>query len=103
VLEKSCAGLGGQVQAAEVGIADLQEIDDPQALAIVIEPTVFLEQEVQAALARVAEGGVSEIVGQCDRLGELLVDAQRARDGARNLAGSSSGTMRPSDSALFTA
>ena len=87
VLENAFAGLGGEIQTAKVGVANLQKVDDPQALAVVIEATVLLEQEVEAALSSVAEGRMPEIMSEGDGLGELFVHPQRPGDGAGDLTG----------------
>ena len=86
VLEDALARLVAEVQAAEARIALFEPVDDPQALAVVVEAAVLLHQAREHALARVAERRVAEVVREHDRLGELLVQAQRARDRARDLA-----------------
>ena len=87
VLEDALARLVAEVQAAERRIALFEPVDDAQALAVVVEPAVRLHQPREHALARVAERRMAEVVREHDRLGELLVQAQRARDRARDLAG----------------
>ena len=50
-----------------------------------VEAAVVLEQLVEHALARVAEGRMPEVVRERDRLGEVFVQAERARQRARDL------------------
>jgi hypothetical protein len=43
------------------------------------------EAAVKRRLAGVAERRVAQVVRQCHRLGQILVQLERARDGARDL------------------
>ena len=70
----------GQVQAGKAGIFLLQFLDDAQALAVVLEAAVAAHQPVQHRLALVAEGRMAEVVRQRDGFGQVLVQAQGARD-----------------------
>ena len=79
MIEDAGARLLAEVQAAPVA---LQPVHDAQALLIVAEAG-FIDL-VQCALARVAERRMAEIVAEGDRLGEILVQLQRTRDGARD-------------------
>ena len=49
-------------------------------------PPALAHARVEHLLADVAEGRVPEVVPEPDRLGEVLVEPQRARDGARDPA-----------------
>ena len=80
VLGDAVAHFPRQVQAAPVVFED---VDDAQALEVVLEAAGH--ERVQHALAGVAERRVSEIVAERDRFGQLLVQAQHFRDGARDL------------------
>jgi hypothetical protein len=51
----------------------------------VVEPAGVLERGLQRILAGVTEGWVAEVVGQAQRLGEVLVEAERASDGPADL------------------
>ena len=59
----------------------LEHVDDAQALLVMLESAGV--DQVQRPLAGVAEGRVAQIVAQTDRLAEVLVQAQRPRDRAR--------------------
>ena len=76
----------GQVQAAAVA---LQHLDHPQRVLVVAEaaPEAGLERAVERLLPRMPEGRVPEVVAEADRLGQVLVQPQRARDGARDAGG----------------
>jgi hypothetical protein len=50
-----------------------------------VETAIGRHRAVERALARVAERRVSEIVGERKRLGEVLIEAETARQRARNL------------------
>jgi hypothetical protein len=86
VLQDPFAGLEGEVQPAKGEVAIFEPVDDSQRLPVVIEAPVVGHQLVEHMLAGVAEGRVTEIVGEHDRLGEVLVQAQAPRQGARDLA-----------------
>ena len=74
----------------------LEELDDARALLVVgeegptlrergVKPPMPGQGMAQRALADVAEGRVPEVVAEGDRLGQVLVEPERARDGARHL------------------
>ena len=63
----------------------LQLVDDAQRLQVVLEAAEIRHAFVERVLAGVAEGRVSEVVGEADGLGQHLVEAQRAGDGPRDL------------------
>jgi hypothetical protein len=46
-----------------------------------IESPVIFHQAVERLLSRVAEGGVPEVMGKGDRLGQVLVESQGAGNG----------------------
>ena len=83
VVEDAVAHLVREVEAAAVA---LEHVDDAQRVLVVAEAAVeaLAQRAVERRLARVAEGRVPEVVAEADRLGEVLVEAQRARDGARD-------------------
>src|SRR5690606_35538574 len=85
VLHDPLERLPGQVQAGEAGVAVLQLRDDAQALAVVVEAAHVPRQLVERLLARVTERRVAEVVGQRDRLGQVLVEAQGAGDARGHL------------------
>jgi hypothetical protein len=61
-----------------------KKIHHAEALFVVLETAgVYLSEDV---LAGVAERGMAQVVRQGDGLGEVLVEPQGARDGARYLA-----------------
>ncbi len=80
MLRDAVAHFPREVQAAAVV---LQQIDDAQALLVVVEAA--RHQRVDHPLAGVSERRVAEIVAERDRLGQLLVQVQHLRDGARDL------------------
>ena len=85
VLQDALAGLVAEVQATKSRIALFQQIDDPQALAVVVESPVVAHQLRQHALARVTEWRVAEIVGEDHGFRQFFVEPQRTRDRSRNL------------------
>ena len=85
VLDERLAHLERQVQAGELRIAFFQFIDAAQAEKVVVEPAEWLQALVECAFARVAERRVANVVGQRDRLGQILVEPQSPRDGAGDL------------------
>jgi hypothetical protein len=79
-----CPHLVGQVQRR-------QHLKDAQALLIVPEPlwqsrgVDGLERLVQSLLAGVAKGRMADVVPECDRLGQVLVQPQCPRDSPGDL------------------
>ena len=86
VVEDAVAHLVREVEAAAVA---LEHVDDAQRVLVVPEAAVeaLAQRRVEAGLAGVPEGRVAEIVAEPDRLREILVEAQGARDGARDADG----------------
>ena len=70
----------------KLGVALLELVDDAQRLQVVLEAAVLAHAVVQRVLAGVAERRVAEVVREADRLGQRLVQAQRARDRAARSA-----------------
>ena len=62
-------------------------VHDPQRVLVVAElpAEALLQARVEHRLADVPERRVAEVVTEPDRLGEVLVEAQRASDRARDL------------------
>src|SRR5262249_46547662 len=85
VLDEALERLPGQVEAVEGGVAALEPGDDPQRLGIVVEAAMLGEHLIERALPRMAERRMAEIVRQRQGLGEILVEAERARQRAGNL------------------
>ena len=83
VLEDPVAHLPRQVEPAPVA---LEALDDAQRVLVVPEAgaATLTDDLVERLFARVAERRVPEIVAEPDRLDEILVQAQRPRDAARD-------------------
>src|SRR4029079_8274937 len=81
VLEDPVAHLPGEVEAATVA---LELLDDAKRVLVVPEsvPAAFADDLVERLLARVPERRMAEVVAEADRLDEVLVQPERARDGA---------------------
>jgi hypothetical protein len=79
VAEDAVPHLLGQVEPAA---APLEHLDDAERLLVVPEAPLepFGEHLVERLLARVAERRVAEVVTERDRLGQVLVQLQGARD-----------------------
>ncbi len=83
VLEDPVARLPREVQAAPVA---LEPLDDAKRVLVVAEPgrAALAEDLVERLLAGVPERRMAEVVTDRDRLGQILVEPQRARDAARD-------------------
>ncbi len=86
VLGDSLAHLPGQVQAGKGRVAILEMLDDAQRLPVVVEAAVVDHQAVEDLFTEVPERRVPQVVGQRQRLDQVLVEAQRPRDRAADLA-----------------
>ena len=78
------ADFPGDVQAGEARVFLLDEIDDAEALAIVLEAAVFLHEFIEGSLAFVAERRMAEVVREGNGLGEVFVDRESAGNVARD-------------------
>ncbi len=78
------ADVVGQVQSRAVA---LEHVDDPQRVLVVAElaPVALLQSGVEHGFADVPERRVPEVVAEPDRLGQVLVEPQCARDGPGDL------------------
>jgi len=85
VLDQPLQRFPGQVQAVECGIAALQRGDDAQRLRIMVEAAERGEAGVERTLAGMAERRMAEIMGQRQRLGEILVETEPPRERAGDL------------------
>ena len=85
MLDQTFQRLPGQIEPVEVRIAPLQIGDDAQRLRVVVEAAVDRQAVVERALAGVAERRMAEIVRQRQRLSQVLVEAERARQRAGDL------------------
>ena len=85
MLDQALQRLPGQVQPVERGVAPLEPGHDAQRLGVVVEAAERRHAVVERVLAGVAEGRVAEVVRQRQRLGEILVEAERAGERAGDL------------------
>jgi hypothetical protein len=82
MLPESLQNFEGEVESGLLGIALLEHLDDAQALGVVIKTAVIPHQPVEGFLPGVPEGSVAEVMGQSDRLRQILIEGQGTRDGA---------------------
>ncbi len=85
MLDEAFERFPGEVEAVEAGIAALQARDHRQGLGIVIETALRGEARIERALAGMAERRMAEIMGQRAGFREILVEAERPRQRARDL------------------
>jgi hypothetical protein len=73
-----------RLSPSKLGVAVFEHVDRAQRLQIVLEAAVILHAGVERVLPGVAEGRVTEVVGERDGLGKILVEpsarAMRAGD-----------------------
>ena len=72
----------------------VQPLGDARRLLVVAEAAAVAEQLVERLLARVPERRVADVVAEPDRLGQVLVQRERARDDTRDAVVSSVCVMR---------
>ncbi len=85
VLDDALERFPCQVETVEGRIAPLKTRDHAQRLRVVIEAAMRGEAAIERALPGVAERRMAEIMRQRQRLGEILVEAELAGDGAGDL------------------
>ncbi len=66
-------------------VSVLQLRDQTHGLGIVIKPAFILQTFPQSILARMSERRVPHIMRQGQRLGQIFINAELARDGAGDL------------------
>jgi hypothetical protein len=54
-------------------------------MGIVVEAAGASHRRLQSVLARMAEGWVADVVGQAERFGQILVEAEGAGQGSADL------------------
>ena len=78
--------LPSQIKPVEGRIAALELGDNSLRLSIMIKTSIRPHEFVKYILARVAEWRVTKIMRERKRLGKIIVEAERAGEGAGNLA-----------------
>ena len=78
MLDQALQRFPGQVEPVELRVAALERGDDLERLGVVVEAAETGQALVERALAGMAEGRMAEIVGERHRLGQVLVEAERA-------------------------
>ena len=85
MLDHPLEGLPGEVQPVPAGIAALQLGHHPEGLNIVIKAAIGLHLDLELIFPGVAEGRMTQIVGQSDGLGEVSVQPHGPGQGAGDL------------------
>jgi hypothetical protein len=90
VLEDALSRFEAEVQPRVLGVTLLQQIDDTQALQIVLEPTGIGGGSAVGLIERIltgmAEGRVAQVMGQRYRFAQILVQTEPARHRTRHLS-----------------
>ncbi len=86
MLDKTFQGLDRKIEAVEGGITALKLGDDAKRLRIVVEAAIRPHQGVKRVLASMAERRMPEIMRERERFGEIVIEAESARQSARDLA-----------------
>ena len=82
VLLQAFADFEGQVQTGKIRIPRLQQLNDPQALPVVIEASMFSHAFRKHFFARMPKRRMPKVVGESNCFRQILVEGQRPRDGA---------------------
>ncbi len=80
VLDDAFERFPGEIEAVEGRVAPLDRGDDAQGLRVVVEAAEVGEAGVERTLARMPERRMAEVVGERQRLGQILVEPERARE-----------------------
>ncbi len=79
---KTLADFVGEVEAIEFRVFDLELFDDAEALVTPTEAAGILHELVESVFDGMAKGGMAEVSGEGDGLGEVFVEAEGAAEGA---------------------
>ena len=86
VFDDALAHFESQIQPAKGGVALLEIFHDAQSVQVVVEEkAVGAHGGVQSLLAGVAKRRMAQVMHQRERFGQIDVEIECARDGARNL------------------
>ena len=85
MLGQALQRLPAEVEPVEARIGAFQPGQQPDRVGIVIEAAGRRHRRLKHVLAGMAEGRVADIVGEAERLGQILVEAERAGDGPADL------------------
>src|SRR5262249_27632776 len=86
VLDQPLECFPGEVEAVERRVAPLKRGHRAQCLGVMVEAAEIGEAAVKGALPGMAERRMAEIVRQRQRLGEVLVEAERPSQGTGDLS-----------------
>ena len=85
MLDHALERFPGQVEPVELGIAALERGHDPKGLGVVVETLEIREAAIERPFAGMTERRVAEVVGERKRLRQILIEAERTRQRARDL------------------
>jgi len=68
----------GEVESVKFGIFDFELFDDAEALATATEAAGILHQLIECFFHGVTEGGVTEVTGEGNGLGQVFIQAEGA-------------------------
>ena len=85
VFDDAFQRLPGEVEAVEQRIFALKLREHAQRLRIVVEALVVFHTRIEHIFARMPERRMAEIVGDAERLGEIVIEAHHPRDAAGDL------------------
>jgi len=78
---EALADFVGEVEAIKFGVFDLELFNDAEALVTPTEATGVLHELVEGVFDGMTEGGMTEISGEGDGLGEVFVEAEGTAEG----------------------
>jgi hypothetical protein len=95
MLDEPLERLPGQIQSIEGGVGPFECSHHPQRLCVVIEAARGGKAPIERALTGMTEGRMAEIVRERQRLGQILIEAERTGERASDL-GDLEGVGQPS-------
>ncbi len=86
MLDDALAHFKRKIEPRKIQIPLLELLDDPQRVKIVIEAlSVLAHARIELAFACVSKWRMADVVDERESFGEIGIDPQRARHGARDL------------------
>ena len=77
---EALADFPGEIESGKSRVLLFEFLDNSETLSVVLEPTVILHEPVESVFPIVTEGGMTEVMGEGDGLGQILVEPQGAGD-----------------------
>src|SRR5438034_5487988 len=86
MLDDALADFVGEIQSAKCGVTELEVLDDPERVKIMVEgESVLAHGIIESLFARMAKRRMTNVVHQGERLYQVTIESELSGDGPRDL------------------